>query len=98
MAVDLPSGFEAKQPAILRIFPLNSDGHGNVMETPTSKHGRMPPVPPANHSQKGPGDHSEIPSSEPLKHADVNPAEQGQTANIRQNTTNKGFFKGRRIK
>jgi hypothetical protein len=58
----------------------------------------MPPVPPANHSQKGPGDRSEIPSNEPLKHADVNPAEQGQTANIRQNTTNKGFFKGRRIK
>lgn len=46
----------------------------------------------------GPGDHSEIPSSERLKQADVNPAEQGQTANIRENTTNKGFFKGRRIK
>jgi hypothetical protein len=63
-----------------------------------SKHGHMPPVPPANRSQKGPGDHSEIPSSEQLKQADVNPAEQGQTANVRQNTTNKGFFKGRRIK
>jgi hypothetical protein len=47
---------------------------------------------------EGSGDHSEIPSSEQLKKADVNPAEQGQTANIRQNTTNKGFFKGRRIK
>ncbi len=63
-----------------------------------SKHGHMPPVPPANRSQKGPGDHSEIPSSEPLKHPDINPAEQGETANIRQNTINKGFFKGRRIK
>lgn len=63
-----------------------------------SKHGHMPPVPPANRSQKGPGDQSEIPSSEQVKQADVNPAEQGQTANIRQNTTNKGFFKGRRIK
>jgi hypothetical protein len=63
-----------------------------------SKHGHMPPVPPANQSQKGSGDHSEISSSELLKDADVNPAEQGQTANIRQNTTNKGFFKGRRIK
>jgi len=51
-----------------------------------------------NRSQKGPGDHSEIPSSEQPKQAEVNPAEQGQTANIRQNTTNKGFFKGRRIK
>jgi hypothetical protein len=58
----------------------------------------MPPVPPANHSQKGPGDNSTIPSSEQLKHAEINPAEQGQTANIRQNTTNKGFFKGRRVK
>jgi hypothetical protein len=63
-----------------------------------SKNGHMPPVPPANRSQKGPGDHSEIPFSEHLKRADVNPAEQGRTANIRQNTTNKGFFKGRRIK
>ena len=63
-----------------------------------SKHEHMPPVPPANRSQKGPGDHSEIPSSEQPKQADVNPAEQGETANIRQNTTNKGFFKGRRVK
>ena len=63
-----------------------------------SKHSHMPPVPPANRSQKGPGDHSEIPSSEDLKKTDINATEQGQTANIRQNTTNKGFFKGRRIK
>jgi hypothetical protein len=63
-----------------------------------SKHNHMPPVPPANRSQKGSGDHTEIPSSEHLKNTDINPAEQGQTANIRQNTTNKGFFKGRRIK
>ena len=63
-----------------------------------SRHAHMPPVPPANRSQKGPGDHSEIPPSDPLEHADVNPAEQGQTANIKQNTTNKGFFKGRRMK
>jgi hypothetical protein len=63
-----------------------------------SKHGHMPPVPPANQSQKGTGDHSEIPSEEQLKHGEVNPAEQGQTANIKQNTTNKGFFKGRRVK
>jgi hypothetical protein len=61
-----------------------------------SKHGQ--PVPPANQSQKGTGDHSEIPSNEHLKLGDVNPAEQRQTANIKQNTTNKGFFKGRRIK
>jgi hypothetical protein len=52
----------------------------------------------ANHSQKGTGDHSEIPAAELLKKARINPAEQGQTANIKQNTTNKGFFKGRRVK
>ncbi len=63
-----------------------------------SKHSHMPPVPPENHSQKGTGDHSEVPPNDPHKHVDVNPAEQGQTANIRQNTTNKGFFKGRRLK
>jgi hypothetical protein len=63
-----------------------------------SKHGHMPPVPPANHSQKGTGDHSEIPSSEHLEQADINTAEQGQTAAIKQNTTNNGFFQGRRIK
>jgi hypothetical protein len=34
----------------------------------------------------------------PQLHTDVNTQEQGDTANIRQNTTNKGFFKGRRIK
>ncbi len=27
-----------------------------------------------------------------------NTAEQGDTANIKQNTTNKGFFQGRRVK
>ena len=63
-----------------------------------SKHGHMPPVPPANQSQKGTGDHSEIPASEQLQRAGINPAEQGETANIKQNTTNKGFFNGRRVK
>jgi hypothetical protein len=63
-----------------------------------SKRSRMPPVPPANQSQKGPGDHSRIPASERVKDAEVNVAEQGETANIRQNTTNEGFFQGRRVK
>ncbi len=30
--------------------------------------------------------------------AELNTAEQGDTANIKQNTTNAGFFKDRRIK
>ena len=64
-----------------------------------SKHSHMPPVPPANRSHKGTGDHSETAANGVSKtHADVNPLEQGDTANIKQNTTNKGFFKGRRVK
>ena len=58
----------------------------------------MPPVPPANRSPKGPGDKSEVSKDAAASHAEVNTAEQGDTANIRQNTTNKGFFQGRRVK
>lgn len=64
-----------------------------------SSHSHMPPVPPANRSQKGPGDTSEISKDEATpRGAEINTAEQGETANIRQNTTNKGFFQGRRVK
>jgi hypothetical protein len=58
----------------------------------------MPPVPPANRSPKGPGDKSEVSKVAATSHAEINTAEQGDTANIRQNTTNKGFFQGRRVK
>jgi hypothetical protein len=63
-----------------------------------SKH--MPDVPPANRSTKGPGDHHDVASdTTPAKHPDeLNTSEQGGTANIKQNTTNKGFFRGRRMK
>ncbi|WP_291684876.1 hypothetical protein [Bradyrhizobium sp.] len=63
-----------------------------------SKHGHMPPVPPANRSHKGTGDNSETANEAPKLHEDMNTLEQGDTANIKQNTTNKGFFKGRRVK
>jgi hypothetical protein len=63
-----------------------------------SKHSHMPPVPPANRSHKGTGDNSETANEMPKTNADVNTLEQGDTANIKQNTTNKGFFKGRRVK
>jgi hypothetical protein len=63
-----------------------------------SSHNHMPPVPPANQSPKGPGDKSEVSKDAAASHAEVNTAEQGDTANIRQNTTNKGFFQGRRVK
>ena len=58
----------------------------------------MPPVPPANWSQKGPGDKSEVSKDKATPHAEINTAEQGDIANIRQNPTNKGFFQGRRVK
>ena len=63
-----------------------------------SRHNAMPPVPPANRSHKGTGDDAEVDKDTAAKKADVNTAEQGDTANIRQNTTNAGFFKGRRVK
>jgi hypothetical protein len=63
----------------------------------------MPPIPPANRSKKGRGSDPEMPKDEvpkdkPVKHEHhANAAEEGETANIRQNTTNKGFFRGRRL-
>jgi hypothetical protein len=61
----------------------------------------MPPVPPANRSPKGPtaqpDTHAEKDTSH--KHGEVqNISEQGDAANIKQNTTNAGFFRGRRVK
>ena len=63
-----------------------------------SKH--MPEVPIANRSKKGSGDHHEVASDTTYqKHPDErNTSEQGDTANIKQNTTNKGYFRGRRMK
>ncbi len=60
----------------------------------------LPEAPPANRSNKGPGDHSEAASdtSRSKDAGGLNAAEQGDTANIKQNTTNKGFFRGRRMK
>jgi hypothetical protein len=59
----------------------------------------MPPVPPANRSNKGPHDATDPSQSAAMKpEPQNNNAEQGETANIKQNTTNKGFFQGRRVK
>jgi hypothetical protein len=44
------------------------------------------------------GDHSDLNKDVAKVKGEVNPAEQGETANIKQNTTNAGFFKGRRVK
>lgn len=60
----------------------------------------LPAAPAANRSKKGPGDNYEVASdATPAKRpGDLNTSEQGDTANIRQNTTNKGSFRGRRMK
>jgi hypothetical protein len=63
-----------------------------------SRHNEMPPVPPANRSHKGTGDNAEVSKDMAKTKAEVNTAEQGDTANIKQTTTNAGFFKGRRVK
>ena len=64
-----------------------------------SRHNRMPPVPSANRSHKGTGDDVKATSKDvPKNKVQVNTAEQGDTANVKQNTTNAGFFKGRRVK
>jgi hypothetical protein len=63
-----------------------------------SRHNEMPPVPPANRSHKGTGDDAKVSKDTSKKKGEVNTAEQGDTANIKQNTTNAGFFKGRRVK
>jgi hypothetical protein len=63
-----------------------------------SKH--IPDAPAANRSHKGTGDHHDAASNtNPARHPDeLNTSEQGDTANIKQNTTNKGYFRGRKMK
>jgi hypothetical protein len=60
----------------------------------------MPPVPPANRSPKGPANAEGAAKDTTLEKngEPPNAAEQGDTANIKQNTTNKGYFQGRRVK
>ena len=60
-----------------------------------------PPVPPANRSKNDHGSDSgkkEVSNDKLVKHEHhANAAEKGETANIKQNTTNKGYFHGRRF-
>jgi hypothetical protein len=61
--------------------------------------GHMPPIPPGNQSNKGPKANADFLKDTTKKDTHTqNTAEQGDTANIKQNTTNKGFFAGRRVK
>ncbi len=60
---------------------------------------RMPPVPPASRTTKGPKRSPETPIEKKLVKHEHHPtsAEEGDTANIQQNTTNQGAFRGRRL-
>ncbi|MCW6513185.1 hypothetical protein [Lichenifustis flavocetrariae] len=59
----------------------------------------MPPVPPANHSPKGTGSDPKTDRDTSTHHRQAgNTAERGETANVEQNTTNEGYFAGRRVK
>jgi hypothetical protein len=60
----------------------------------------MPEAPEANRSKKGTGERHAGPAETlPAKHpGDAHLTEQGDTANIMQNTTNKGPFRGGRRK
>jgi hypothetical protein len=58
---------------------------------------RMPPVPPAGRSNKGPGG-AEIPLEKDAGHSHSVPedvAKQGSQGNIKQNTTNQGYQQDR---
>ena len=59
----------------------------------------VPPVPPANRSHRPGSDlRKDISKDKAVMHEHhANTAEKGETANIKQNTTNKGFFRGRRF-
>lgn len=61
--------------------------------------GHMPPIPPGNSSNKGPKQNADNMKDTSHKETHTqNTSEQGNTANIKQNTTNEGFFRGRRVK
>jgi hypothetical protein len=57
----------------------------------------MPPIPPANRRRKGSDPEVLQDTSVRPTERHHNAAEEGDTANIKQNTTNKGFFRGRRL-
>jgi hypothetical protein len=58
----------------------------------------MPPVPPASRSKyDSKRNPKELNNDKSVKHEHhPNAAEEGDTANIKQNTTNEGYFRGRR--
>ncbi len=63
-------------------------------------HHMPPPVPPASRSPKGPADSKSRVATDTTHKHDPEPhiAEQGDTANVKQNTTSKGGVHGNRMK
>jgi hypothetical protein len=59
---------------------------------------RMPPVPPASRTKHGPKRNQGVLKDDRLVKHEHHPSssEEGDTANIKQNTTNEGYFRGRR--
>lgn len=67
------------------------------------KKNHMPPIPPANRNDEFLGSRRKLNQDRSVKHSrPLKTAEQGETANIKQDTkivhTNAGFFHGRRVK
>ena len=59
-----------------------------------SKH--LPPVPPHNQSDKGPGEHKNLETGAPKPdESQRNHAAQGRQGNIKQNTTHQGYQQDR---
>ena len=56
---------------------------------------KMPPVPPANRSPKGPGGAARPDTDTSKEQAPENLDEQGRHGNIKQNTTNQGYQQDR---
>jgi hypothetical protein len=56
---------------------------------------KLPPVPPANRSPKGPGATPNVSTNDPKAPPRENLAEQGRQGNIKQNTTNQGYQQDR---
>jgi hypothetical protein len=59
----------------------------------------MPPAPPASRSECGPKRNPKVLKSDKLVNHEnnANAAEEGDTANIKQSTTNEDHFRGRRL-
>jgi hypothetical protein len=56
---------------------------------------KLPPVPPDNRSHKGVGDNVHPDTGEAVKGRAKKPDQQGQQANIKQNTTHQGYQQDR---